>query len=422
MKTFTISIVVLLLFAVNTYGQWTRNYTLDSQSYQSVSFYDESTGFVSTAFPVSKLLKTTDGGLTWTEVPIPDPLNQIHYVEMQDENTVWVVQNQDPVLSTGGNICKSDDCGLTWEVMFETNDGVRELFILDENHLWAGTDSRRVHRTVDGGETWNVSEILAMPLIHDMYFINQDTGWATGGGTQDYIEKTTDGGITWEVQFQRPNSQGFGKRIEFLNSQKGYCVGFECLMLKTNNAGETWEYVAGEYLGDVGILQGLPYTYDITGIDFINEERGWIVGRAGGCPQPPGHFIMSTKEGGESWQMDMLDEYLPLYGLNAVDFNEKGIGWTIGSNGLLLSRNLQVGVQNAPAGSKLKIFPNPAQNFITINSGKDFGTVKLYNQFGQIVYKAEAVNLKEIKLDLSNYQSGVYFIEVDNAYNKIIKI
>ncbi|HEX2977405.1 MAG TPA: YCF48-related protein [Bacteroidales bacterium] len=224
------------------------------------------------------------------------------------------------------------------------------------------------------------------------------------------------------MQFERVNSQGFGKRIEFVNSQKGFCVGFATLMLRTVNAGETWEYLSGEYQAGPSILTGLPCTYDITDIDFVDENRGWIVGRAGGCPQPPGHFIMSTIDGGQGWKMDMLDEYLPLYGLNAVDFNDAGQGWAIGADGLLFFQEVTVGEKVVEENSHLKLFPNPAHTYVRIISNTNFNRITLYNQYGQLLYHDEDVYSGEINLDLSQYKNDIYFIETDGKYYKIVKI
>lgn len=421
MKTKIILIAAFLLLTVGTFGQWIPfNSLADSADYKSISFYGDFTGFATRAYPYSKLLKTINGGLTWFEVDIPGQLNHVNYVEMTDEKTVWLVMNQDNIISTGGNISKSVDCGQTWEVKFSAS-CIRKLFILDERHLWAGDGNRRVYYSTDGGETWTMSDQLEMSIINDMYFINSDTGWAAGGSYNDVIEKTTDGGQTWEVQFMRNNSQGGRLYIDFLDSNRGFCAGKNRLMLKTIDGGETWEYVSGGELGNLGILEGLPETNMTLDMEFINEKEGWIVGGDGQCPALPGHFIMSTIDAGESWQMDMLDEYLPKFQVNQVVFNDDNKGWCVGDNGLLFFMDLSVDVKDVPVNSTLKVFPNPVHHTVIIRSDKEIETIRVYNQYGQLLYQEKAVNLKETQLDLSAYPSGVYIIRIGEAFQKVVK-
>jgi len=79
-----------------------------------------------------------------------------------------------------------------------------------------------------------------------------------------------------------------------------------------------------------------------------------------------------------------------------------------------------------------KVYPNPLSNILTIestNSSNKVIFINIYDINGKVVSRTKVSNgLNETKVDFSNYQSGVYIIEVVDQNNitsfraKIIKI
>ncbi|HHH55393.1 MAG TPA: T9SS type A sorting domain-containing protein [Bacteroidetes bacterium] len=64
---------------------------------------------------------------------------------------------------------------------------------------------------------------------------------------------------------------------------------------------------------------------------------------------------------------------------------------------------------------KLSIFPNPAMGFVNIVvdlSNEKTGNIQIRDIKGKILYKTEvSYQRKNIKLDISEYRSGVYFVK-----------
>jgi hypothetical protein len=75
--------------------------------------------------------------------------------------------------------------------------------------------------------------------------------------------------------------------------------------------------------------------------------------------------------------------------------------------------------------SLVSIYPNPATNHITIEGNKkELNGISIYNLQGQeIVKKIEILENNQSKktLDLSNLNSGIYFIKTKTTTNKLIK-
>ncbi|GAL66060.1 metalloprotease MEP2 [Jejuia pallidilutea] len=77
--------------------------------------------------------------------------------------------------------------------------------------------------------------------------------------------------------------------------------------------------------------------------------------------------------------------------------------------------------------SDYKIYPNPATNTITITSNRNLGDVKLQlvDINGRMVLTKSTTLSRNVDLDISGLQSGLYVLKIVGAYNstnhKIIK-
>ena len=134
------------------------------------------------------------------------------------------------------------------------------------------------------------------PLL-DVHFIDQNEGWAVGGGGA--VLHTVDGGATWEPQFQ--GFDGTLTKILMRDYRIGWAVGREAVafgpgttgtILRTVDGGHTWEPLSRR------TLSGLT--------DFTpgGPMRAWVVGD-GTDQHPSGLFF--TNDAGKSWN-PVLDQ------------------------------------------------------------------------------------------------------------------
>ena len=71
--------------------------------------------------------------------------------------------------------------------------------------------------------------------------------------------------------------------------------------------------------------------------------------------------------------------------------------------------------------NNLMIYPNPANDFVKLSAvSGQLSVVKIYNCLGMMVEEIE-VNSNEIEINVSNYNSGVYFIEINTENGNNIK-
>ena len=81
----------------------------------------------------------------------------------------------------------------------------------------------------------------------------------------------------------------------------------------------------------------------------------------------------------------------------------------------ILSVNYELGITNYG----LKIFPNPASNFITIDGIEEGEIVQVFNVNGQLV-KTFYQNVSTQQTDVSDLPSGTYFVKIGKQVKKLI--
>ncbi|MEL6866357.1 MAG: hypothetical protein AAFP19_18175 [Bacteroidota bacterium] len=133
----------------------------------------------------------------------------------------------------------------------------------------------------------------------DLSFVNTELGWAVN--SQGVLLKTRDGGDNWIVQFRKKNS--FFRAVVFKDSLNGwlgtlgrndsYLYSTDSIILyETHDGGESWAPTA---------IEG-PYPTGICGMQKVNDQSIVACGRVRG----PSYF-MKTNDGGETWQSFNLD-------------------------------------------------------------------------------------------------------------------
>lgn len=168
-------------------------------------------------------------------------------------------------------------------------------------------------------------------------FLNKDTGYCAG---QNYlIKKTTDGGVNWVQKNLLPISGSYYYDMDFLNDT-GFVVGSHAMpgpigpqtsrVDKTNNAANT---LVTTYSMNLSSLLS---------VDFVNSQRGWAVGGAGG------DLIISTSNGGANWvtatttgTTGLLDVHFPVMdtgyvcgAFGTISKTVDGVNWITQNSGV----------------------------------------------------------------------------------------
>jgi len=90
---------------------------------------------------------------------------------------------------------------------------------------------------------------------------------------------------------------------------------------------------------------------------------------------------------------------------------ESGAGVIIACSG--------VGVNDVTENNSFSIFPDPSSGNFTVSSKGIFtnGTLEVLNLFGEKVFSENVSNVSEMKVNLENMNSGIYFVKVFDGIN-----
>ena len=260
-------------------------------SYSGASFITEKVGYLShwpNAYTANNnYYKTTDGGENWLQQSTAMP-GAYHIIKFFNEQKGVMVG--DAVLST-------EDGGKTWtkypnEINYWGH--IRGVDFVDENVWFLCTYMEGlVYKTTDGGKT--LTRVSPIQDTHNTLISIDFTTAQTGfvGTLFGKIHRTTDGGVTWQVvydDFDGNNYTGIFS-INFISSQVGYAAGTKGVILKTQDGGSTWQPLQGEF---VDFSQ--RHLVDFRQIRFFDEQTGYVASY-----NPGSSHLFKTTDGGQTW-------------------------------------------------------------------------------------------------------------------------
>jgi photosystem II stability/assembly factor-like uncharacterized protein len=220
-------------------------------------------------------------------------------------------------------VAVSQAAGWTAAQRGQTGKDLNAVFFADSKRGWIAGDGGFLSRTKDSGRTWSPQSVGTTDAINDIYFRGQRDGYLLAGNR---IFGTSDGGESWrEVRQFLERDFGGGMpelySIRFSGKKNGWVVGsvsrkdviIESLIIHTGDGGASWE------------RQLVPVREELIHVDFVSEDKGWVVG-AGGA-------ILFTRDGGQNWTKQTSGTDATLY---HVDFRNDRVGWAVGERGTVL--------------------------------------------------------------------------------------
>lgn len=222
----------------------------------------------------------------------------------------------------------------TWERLntVPTLVELEDVYFKNANNGWVVGESGVILRTTDAGISWEIQNSGTTSVLEKIHFLNANRGLIFGGGGT--ILETVDGGNSWKNQPVDATSTQALWKMYFVNANRGWVVGNEGTILKTIDGGNSWQSQ------NSGTTESLWYVH------FIDEIRGWIVGSGG--------TILKTVNGGDSWESQHSGITEPLSYIYFVDADR---GWIIGNGGTILATTNggdSWGRQNSGVSSYLK--------------------------------------------------------------------
>jgi len=483
--------------------------TQTSTNISSYKFLDSATVYtaMSNGWNENSIKKSTDGGVTWQNIQsFSFLLNKIYFNsskvgfllggfgaggrggvyfpflwKMSPESLNWEIKKFSyPVLDTyfinnnrgflfggafighcgdRGDILSTNDGGKTWELKYSIGDSCidggtfTDCIFFDEftGYCLAGG----IYKTTDGGNNWaEIYEFYPDPFIdsfhgNDMYFRNEQIGWVVGSYEintgETAILKTTDGGYTWDVLYNCPNT--YNLHSIYFSDTTGWAVGESGMIVKCIQ--DEWVkttpltdlplkkvfsiddnvWISGGYMNDQNSFaiflksddngqtwiknQAIPYL--INDMYFIDSNLGLAVG----ADKANNGVILKSTNGGDTWEV--IVDSLP-GPLNSI-FIKDNYGWAAGP--YLVLRTTDAGTtwiddrnnKTYPTEFELKQnYPNPFNPNTTLSfviGHLSFVTLKIYDILGReiaiLVSEEKPAGEYEVEFNANKFSSGIYF-------------
>ncbi|RAK69677.1 T9SS type A sorting domain-containing protein [Hymenobacter edaphi] len=354
-----------------------------SQFVTFVSALDANTAWVSTISQAGgKILKTTDGGATWTTQTTATQFggadsypNFVYFF-----NATEGVALGDPDGATPGmEIYTTTNGGTTWtratnipaalgtELGALNPSGMTTPPAVFGNSIWFPTTEGRVYYSTNKGLTWSVSDTGLNDEISAISFASATAGLAvvsTSGGAQQ-VKRTTDGGVTWTTVTYTGTLRGLA--LDNIPGKTGYVSAGTSLF---GQAGSSYSFDNG------ATWTNLETTTEHISLDLVSATEGWTGG------------------------------------INPTTFSGTGVN--------KLSSSVLGNRRDAVLQQALSVYPNPSHDGVfTLNLATSLPqatALRVTDALGREVYRtslnATSVRASSAMLDLRQHKAGLYTLEL----------
>ncbi|HLP10640.1 MAG TPA: YCF48-related protein [Flavobacteriales bacterium] len=372
--------ITLSLFAISSQAQWNTVYSDPSKNLVDIQFTSADTGYVLGDNSVNAfLLKTIDGGLTWTELTLP----------LSFANRLYFMNNDRGYVIAGGvpvKLLKTIDGGVTWTGEFlDSSFVVMDFGMFNDSMGFYMNNAGRLRQIVSSGDDY--SYIADTCDGSDIEITDPFTGYIAGN---NYVLKTTNSGVSWNTMPTGLTNDIYPFTFSFASNSKGY--------LSTRDVSGMGEI----FITTNGAVSWTPvYNFEAVFIDSRNNNCLAV--------NDTGKVTLSVNNG-STW----LDEGLPVSFMGIETFrthvspaNEAFV--INGYAGQIFKRGGELGVDNQENEIAVNVYPNPFSNVLNVRlpEHQDFEFV-LLDVSGRVLFTHKNQN----QLDVSGLPEGMYAMRV----------
>jgi len=408
----------ILLFLLFTTGyaqaQWIKQEAGTSEALNDVFCISADT--VLAVGNAGVILKTTDGGEHWIQKNSPFT-GYLWKIRFADDTTGYAVGEN--------GIIKTTDAGETWTILPVDEDSLYSVSCVNKDTVYISGLHGIIKKTEDGGQIWATQATGLSETVTNIQFINDTLGYAMlGTYIEDlYILKTINTGVTWQTQYHLPGGGAYS--MFFCNDTLGYFG--ESSLYKSINQGVDWSDTFYNYWA---------YVYSIY---CINPDTLWTAGWQSWGTSGVIAKGISTGDNYDDW--NWIYHFVDREFYNSIHFANDTVGYVVGFWGdensgweglikkITTGENISA-VENIQKNKTFTIYPNPSSGIITVSNLQCFScdcNISISNISGKEIYNNQfSINNNQLKIDISNFSKGIYFLTISNLNHyetkKIIKL
>lgn len=334
------------------------------------------------------ILVSSDGGLNWQDA-------HSGLIPQRPVNDLTHSLNKLYGCSQNGVIISSLDTGLTWQrVQLNTGETFNAIsFLASGLGYTCGTNGivRKFNGTI-----WQSAPSGTNKHLNDIVAIGN--GYLTVGdqGTVRLFANNTLDSINAGTSLDL-------NAIYMLNNDTGFVCGDNGIVLKTIDGGNLWTPLLA---GSEASLNSLA----------VSGDTLWTAGSKG-------RVIIST-DAGNTW---LERKVLPKEDINSIHYNRYlNKVFLAGSNNFLRMfgdpppvADTVSAIKVNPESLSLKLFPNPASDYVTVSGWHESATYQQYSWFDQRGVKISSHLIPKqqaggnLNLSLQGFSNGIYFLRLE---------
>ena len=372
--------VIIVLFILNAMAQWSKvmgGGLPEFTSAWNIDAYDKKTAALGVCSNGWKLVRTTDQGASWQELPYPTG-----------------------EAATCENIC-----------------------MLESDHIWLTIGCVKIYATSNGGAAWNSKffNLDVTSFINYLEMFNPDSGVAMGdskwgsSGAPVFL-KTTDGGQSWRsVNNMEIGGMAYTQNTSFPTFDIGYHnPNNGNAVYKTTNGGSSWfktnypesymPRVVKFYDPDFGIVSSSGIYITTDGLDTWSQNTqvptGDDIEFAPGNPAyvwlSHSNDIYASSDSGNTWVKQLTINGSADGYVRDIVFADSAYGWVLTDKALFKTRNgggwhtaVDVDEPGVPGTiNLLQNFPNPFNSETEIRYSivqTDYARIVIYDLLGKTI-------------------------------------
>ena len=161
-----------IIRTTNSGLNWSNQTIYNSTNLYSVYFINQFTGWA-VGTGSSKIIKSTDGGISWLDQQYSGPSFVPNSVYFTDENNGWVAGGFE--IHDFATIINTTNGGSNWVVQYRSypnNDSFNSIFFLNQNTGWVVGSKGKIMKTTNGGSLVNILE--TSHTVSEFYLLEQN--------------------------------------------------------------------------------------------------------------------------------------------------------------------------------------------------------------------------------------------------------
>lgn len=251
----------------------------------------------------SRILKSTDDGLTWEEMLVPPGTNLPSFLSPVGKDILFVANTR--------KISKTLDGGITWEdITPDSIENITSIHFTDTMHGCVGSRKGEIFHTADGGTSW--TPILVSEGNNSVMLKFWDNLEGFAGVGKDFYS-TSDGGQTWTLQATNAFSNQL-TYIDVIDRESIVTTYGSYNVYSTTDKGASWQNIRPTL--DLSFVRGLC---------ALPDGRVWVTAQY--------RSVYFSTDKGASYQDQIPGEKA---NLEFIEFSTPNTGWTAGREGTIL--------------------------------------------------------------------------------------